>query len=350
MPSSIRTNGARLAAAAMGILALACAAPSRALTIVPTFDASITNLPNAAAVEAAINQVAQTYRMFSNPAKVSIDFQLGDLGGPGGASLTTLYVSAYSDYEGLALALDAAAHPWNHVLATAQANLAFGNSADFIVSTSANFRALGYIGTDGLLGSDGFNDGTFDGIVLLDAASVQAGLYTFTPSVGPGQFSGLDVLYHEVDEVLGIGGDGSFLNFVANGVDFDAIGPLDPYRYDYFTGLKSYTTDPNTISYFSVDGGNTRIAPFNQINPPGFFGDYGDWGRFACDDGLNSIQEWAGCSGEPYLPFTSDGWESTALQSIGYNMVPEPGTWALLILGLGAAGAVMRRRRLLDAV
>jgi len=346
MTSSIRSSGARLVAAMAGVAALTFAGPGQALTVTPTFDSSITSSPNAAAIEAAINQVTQTYRMFSNPAKVSIDFQLGNLGGPGGESLSTRYATGYTDYEFAALAHDAATHPWNHVLATAQANLASGNTADFIVSTSANFRALGYIGVDGVLGSDGGSGGTFDGIVLLDAASVQADLYAFTPTVGPAQESGLNVLYHEVDEVLGIGGSGSFLNDVANGADFNAIGPLDPYRYDLSTGLKSYTTDPNIISYFSIDGGVTPIAPFNQINPPGFFGDFGDWGRFACNDGLHSIQEWAGCSGEPNLPFTSMGWESTALQSIGYNMVPEPGIWTLMILGLGGTGLGVRRRRL----
>lgn len=344
MPSSFKMTGARLVAAMTGALALVCGAPSWALTIVPTFDASITSSPNSAAIESAIQQVAQTYSMYSNPATVSIDFQLGDLGGPGGESLFTLYAASYADYESVALAQDAAANPWNHVLATAQANLASGNTADNIVSTSANLRSLGFIGVDGLLGPDMLDDGTFDGIVLLDAASVQAGLYSFTSTVGPGQFSGLDVIYHEVDEVLGIGGGGSFLNFVANGVDFDAIGPLDPYRYDLSTGLKSYTTDPGAITYFSIDGGKTPIAPFNQINPPGFVGDYGDWGRFACNDGLQSIQEWAGCSGEPYLPFTPMGWESIALQSIGYDVVPEPITWTMLVMGFAAIGALMRRR------
>jgi hypothetical protein len=346
MTSSSKSSGARLVAAMAGVAVLTLAGPGQALTIAPTFDSSITSSPNAAAIEAAINQVTQTYRMFSNPAKVSIDFQLGNLGGPGGESLFTLYEDSYAGYEFGALAHDAAANPWNHVLATAQANLAAGNTADNILGTSANFRALGYIGADGLLGSDGLIDGTFDGIVLLDAASVQAGLYSFAPTVGPGQYSGLDILYHEVDEVLGIGGAGSTLNFVANGIDVGGMGPLDPYRYDYFTGLKSFTTDPNTIAYFSIDGGKTAIAPFNQINPPGFSGDYADWGRFACDDGLHSIQEWAGCGGEPHLPFTSTGWESTALQSIGYNMVPEPGIWTLMILGLGGAGLGVRRRRL----
>jgi hypothetical protein len=345
MPSNTKTMSVRLAAGLAGVLSLAAAGPGRALTIAPTFDASITSSPYAATLESAINQVAGAYSMYGNPATVSISFQLSNLGGPDGRSVTALYILPYADYEFGALAYDAATHPWNQVLATAQANLAFGNTSDNIITPSANLRALGAAGAIGFLGADGVPfDGTFDGIVQLDAASVLAGDYSFTSAVGPNQDSGLDILYHEVNEVLGIGGSGSTLNFIANGVDVPGIGPLDPYRYDYFTGQKSFTTDPNGIAYFSIDGGQTPIMPFNQVNPPGFLGDYGDWGRFACNDVFHSIQQWAGCSGEPYLPFTATGPESIALQSIGYNMVPEPGTWTILILGLLGIGAALRRR------
>jgi hypothetical protein len=351
MLSRMKTITVRVAAGLAGVLALASAGAGQALTIVPTFDQSITSSPNAAALETAINQVASAYSSYSNPATVSISFQLANLGGPDGRSISTLYILRYGDYEFGALAQDAATHPWNHVLATAQANLAFGNTADFVITPSANLRALGDAGAVGLVGADGvLFDGPFDGIVQLDPAAVLAGDYSFGSTVGPNQVSGLDILYHEVNEVLGIGGGGSTLNFIANGINVPAIGPLDAYRYDYFTGLKSFTTDPNAIAYFSIDGGKTAIAPFNQVNPPGFLGDYADWGRFACDDGFHSIQQWAGCLGEPYLPFTSTGPESVALQSIGYNMVPEPATWTMLILGFGAAGGVMRRRRVALAI
>jgi hypothetical protein len=339
-------------------MALAAAAPSNAggLTIVPTFDPTIAASADAAQIEAAITQVDQTYsRLYANNVTVNIDFQLGDLGVNGGRSHSTGYILSYTDDEHGFLAFDSATHPQNLVLATAQANLAFGNVAPYIITTSANLRALGASGAVGLLDANGAHNGSFDGIVQLDAASVQDGAYAFTSTVGPNQYPGIDVLYHEIDEVLGIGGSGSTLNAIADGFFAPgfAIGPLDPYRYDLYTGLPSFTTqpdepnlpgDPPAYTYFSIDGGKTGVAYFNQFP----VGDYGDYGRFACNDGLQSIQEWSGCNGEPSLPLTAAGPESIALQSIGYDLAPEPATWAMLFLGLFGTGLALRRRR--DAV
>jgi hypothetical protein len=344
MQANINTARLRLGASLAAALALSWAAPSHALEIIPTFDPTITNRANAAQIEAAINQVVQTYgQLYSNNVTVRIDFQLQDLGGPGGRTLPLQYVLPYADYEFGGLAQDAATHPWNSVLATAQANLAYGNTpasvgVDFVQVSAVDLRALGDPFAVGLLGSDGVvGDGTFDAIVQLDDGPADE--YSFTSNVGPGQFSGLDALYHEVDEVLGIGGGGSTLNIFADGFNPDAIGPLDPYRYSA-PHTPSFTTDPDVISYFSIDGGVTRIGFFNQVSP----GDLGDSGRFACDDGLQAIQEWTGCPGEPYLPFTALGPESIALQSIGYNLVPEPETWALMMLGVAMVGHAARRR------
>ena len=46
------------------------------LTIVPTFDSTITNDPNAATIEATINGAIQVYaQTFSDPITVTIDFK-----------------------------------------------------------------------------------------------------------------------------------------------------------------------------------------------------------------------------------------------------------------------------------
>jgi hypothetical protein len=343
MSASTTTVRARWAAGLTGALALAWAAPGQALTIIPTFEASVTGASNAAEIEAAINRVTRTYDMFSNPVTVRIDFQLRDLGGNGGASYSSDYFTPFAPYR-TRLFNDAAAHPENQVLALALANSVWGNTpasvgVDYINTAAADRRALGAAAAVGTLGADRvLGHGNFDGIVYLDNFSPDE--YSFTETVGPNQDSGLDVLYHEVDEVLGIGGNGSTLNWYANGVNIDQIGPLDLYRYAA-PHTPSFTTDPYAISYFSIDGGVHGWEYFNQYPA----GDYGDWGRFACNDGLHYIQEWTGCDGEPFVPFSRYSPESVALQAIGYNLgMPEPATWTMLILGMGMTGHAARRR------
>ena len=87
---------------------------------------------------------------------------------------------------------------------------------------------------------------------------------------------------HELDEVLGIGGQGSQLSntnaiYQTNGSGpnpAEQVGPMDLYRYSA-PGVRSFslleTTTP--YSYFSIDGGNTVLSYFNQIE----LADFGDW-------------------------------------------------------------------------
>ena len=124
------------------------------------------------------------------------------------------------------------------------------------------------------------------------------------------------------------------------------MGVLDPYRYSG-DQTPSFTADPNATAYFSVDGGRTPIAYFNQ-DP---YGDSGDWALnvpafIPCTDPEN-IQTWKICEGQSNLPLGPNAPEGLALQSVGYSVggVPEPATWAMLILGLGAVGVARRQRK-----
>ncbi|HZZ32489.1 MAG TPA: NF038122 family metalloprotease [Phenylobacterium sp.] len=316
-----------------GAIALAVASQSHALTVLGSFDSSITSLGNAAAVEASINSALQFYSVFTNPATVNILFKVG--GGLGG-SQTGLYGDTFAGYA-TALAANAAANPQNAVLQTALANLAYGNQRPDIAGASANFRALGYINTPALYGSDGvFGDGdTFDGVISLNTS-----IMNFTDTEDPSLYPADTVIQHEVDEILGVGGPGSLVT--------QPFGPLymgaeDLYRY---SGLHtaSFTTNPNATSYFSIDGGATNIRGFNQ----GPNGDYADWVTDC--SGAQSVQDWEGCPGQPQLALNVNSPEVIALQAIGYDLgaaVPEPSAWALMIAGLGMMGAVLRRRRTL---
>lgn len=317
--------------AGAGALALALASQGHALTIIPTFDSSITGATNAAAIESSINSAVQFYSAFTNPVTVSIEFTLQNTGL--GASQTGLYGDFYSSYTGLALAADATANPQNTVLQTALANLPSGNQKDIIFGTSANFRALGYVGTPG------FTDGTFDGEVFLNAS-----IMNFTDTADPNLYPANNVIQHEVDEVLGVGGPGSLVDqpfgaSIAIGPqNFSYMGAEDLYRYSA-PGAASFTTDPTASSYFSIDGGATNIRGYNQ--QPG--GDLADWVTDC--NGAQFVQDFEGCPGAPQLGLNLSSPEVIALQAIGYNLaVPEPSAWALMIVGFGMMGAVLRRR------
>ena len=317
---------------------LAAASQGHALTINATFDSSITSLSNASAVEAAINNAISFYSVFTNPSTVSIDFQTG--GGLGG-SLSSLYYDSYSDYVFGGLLGNSLTNPQNHVLSTAlqPANLAAGNQADIILATSAGFSALG-AGAPGFLGADGVpGDGTFDGIVYLNTA-----IMNFTNTVDPSLYPANNVIQHEVDEVLGVGGSGTFVTQPFGpdpfGNGFTYMGAEDLYRYSA-PGVASFTTDPNAKGYFSYDGGQTDVRDFNQ---EGGGSDFADW-KTSCS-GVQNVQNAFGCKGKPQLGLSINSPEVFALQAIGYDLaVPEPSAWALMIAGFGLAGAALRRRR-----
>src|SRR5207253_10996190 len=80
----------------------------------------------------------------------------------------------------------------------------------------------------------------------------------------------LAVTAHEIDEALGFA---SSMNGLNNGDGHPAtIEPDDLFRFDQ-TGARSYDTTLATQSFFSIDGGTTKLARFNQTQG----GDYSDW-------------------------------------------------------------------------
>ena len=103
MPDRVRRSSgaarARLAAACLAaISAAAVALPSHALTILPHYDASVTGLSNASAVESAFNRVVADYaHSFANPATINVNVSWGSVAGQAlpstavGASVDNLY-------------------------------------------------------------------------------------------------------------------------------------------------------------------------------------------------------------------------------------------------------------------
>ena len=80
-------------------LLVAAGMPAHAVTIVPTFDSSITGSAYASTIESAINQAVGFYRLLSNPISVSIDYELAPANAQYlGASASTFYLSGYANY------------------------------------------------------------------------------------------------------------------------------------------------------------------------------------------------------------------------------------------------------------
>lgn len=338
----------RIIAACAALAFAAVAQPAHAVTVLPTFDSSITGSAHAATIETDINNALKFYGNFSKTDLVSIDFQLAPAGAPYlGGSESTFYFGSYSDYTSAMLANATATGnpsaliPYDH--------LATGTKADLILETSADFRALGFSGAPGLYSANGAFDvgGSFDGIVLLNATD----LLGFG---GSGTYDPNRTIQHEVDEVLGIGGSGTVLNIVkancssqthpaadcTRTVPTDGgtyIGALDMFRYSA-PGTPSF--DANAASsYFSIDGGATDIAPFNQTSS----GDYADWGGAGC---IALVQQAFSCAGQPVTltllgaghpsdpaNLLFDSPEVIGLRTIGYDL-PEPAGVAMLCVGL----------------
>jgi hypothetical protein len=311
------TLGAFASALAVSVGVTLTATPARALTINDTFNSSIQDASNAAAIEALIlsatNQIASLY---SNPVAVNIVFGIST-SVSGGQSQTQDFSNPYDTYTTL-LRNDATSHPENQTLGTAIANLSRGNDANGalpIFSTTAQLRALG----ESIKGSFD-NNGNFVG----PQNGTQDGVIT----VNPNFVLTISVLQHEIDQVLGGGGQGSTL-----GRSFPpGFGATDLYRYSG-PNTPSYTTDPFAMAFLSVDGGNTSIAGFNQV---GGGSDFGDFTQTPC------LIQSAFICGPPFgpsppPPFTTGSPEFQMLAAIGYNPVTVPGP----IVGAGLPGLIL---------
>jgi hypothetical protein len=219
------------------------------LTVVPTFDGSITNDPNGVAMQAAINaaiHVLQTniadnftvYIHFTNDPSVSLG-QSSTWGGP--------YL--YSDYLA---ALKSTAADANDTNALSQ--LPNSPTDPLIGGTNLHLTlALArHLGLDTGEGPDGF-----DSTIQLNTT-----LMNFTrPPTNPNNYDMQGTVAHEMDEVLGTSSGLPSTNI---------IWAMDLFRYT--TNLvRTFTTNGDN-AYFSVDGTNLW-ARFNT--DPG--GDYADW-------------------------------------------------------------------------
>lgn len=302
----------------VSVLALTGGA-ANALVINPFFDSSVTSSEQQV-IEGAISSYEN---MFSNPETVSIEFMTSSAGG--GTSQASDYVAPYSTYTNW-LGINAI-NSGDSYAVEAYNNLKYGNTAQQVLFTSADGRALGCTNCVGGVAAQG----------SISSSTMVDGIVT----VGSSYYgNGAQVVYHEIDEVLGIGGQGSVLQasmattppLINNET---TIGAMDLYRYSA-PQTPSLTNSTSAYSYFSLNGGTTQIVAFNQSG----VGDYGDW---ASGQGCY-IQTYETCSNPTPLSVASP--EGMALQAVGYDAivpaqnVPEPGSFYSLLAGAALLGIV----------
>ena len=333
--------------------ALCAVSPGRAfanLVITPTFDSSITSDPNAAAIEGTINSAIGVLEAdISNPINVSVYFQEADqeFDRTGlSSNQTSQTFASYSAYYNLLKAVDTAPGATS-AQKTAFASLGaapgvgsgnpvngYGGGGSIFFNT-ANARALGY--SFPFFGIQASNGLYYDSVVQFNS--------TITDPPNPNNGSNYSLkasMLHELDEVLGIGGGGSFLG--QNGEGNPVLGPVSPldlYRYSA-PGVRSFGTGAGVpqdtpYAYFSINGGNTVLSYFNQ-KPTA---DYGDWYSPTPAGWGTQVQDEEAIPGaDPTLGVN----EFTSLEAVGYTLaVPEPSTTGIILCVIFPM--LLRRRR-----
>jgi hypothetical protein len=285
--------------------------PTTGLTIHPTFDSSITNNPNAAAIQATINQAISFHEsLFSDPITIQIRFRFSTTT-PDGTHLPmgtlartdlVLYPIPWSTYIS---ALRADAKTSNDT--QANANLPGTALSANIRPSSAGGRAVG-LDTPPAMFADGSvgQGGPYDAIVTLNSGAP----FQFIRPPSPSNFDAQRSIEHEVDEAIGLGS-----RLGGNGND------LRPQDLCSWSSPGNRNISSSGTRYFSINGGVNNVVNFNQDRD----GDLGDWFSEQCPQTHPYVQNAFGCAGQ-YSDISATSPEGINLDVIGYDLAqPQTG-------------------------
>jgi hypothetical protein len=289
--------------------------------------------------------IAGLYASTFTNANASIFIQYGGTGL--GASNQFQETVTYSAYLAALTAHESGAND-----VTAVGSLSPGNPVvpgNGVAVTSALAAALGLPAGFGMKADESFcttpgSAGCYNGVITLSNAANT--FYYRSGAQAGGTFDFFTVAEHEIDEILGtpsclttLSGSPAISAGCTNGGT--GVGAVDLFRYAS-AGTRSYLSTANgSTAYFSIDGGATNIAGYNN-SPNG--ADYGDWNSSSL-----RVQNAFGTSSTSGLDITNDGGsEINVLDAVGFNLtseVPEPGTAGLFGSSLALlAGFAFRRR------
>jgi hypothetical protein len=276
------------------------AASAYSLTIIPTFDSSITGDPNGAAMMTAINQsISVLQSNITDNVTVKITYVSDESVGLGESSTFGFNV-AYSDFIA---ALISRASSVNDIYALGK--LPSGPNDPVIGGTQIHVTTA----QARLLGLSSYSDTD-------STISLKMSLMNFTrPPGDPDKYDLQQVTEHEMDEVLGISSHLPDTNF---------ISPVDLFRYT--TNLVRTFTTNGDDAYFSIDGTN-RLARYNMNSG----GDYGDWWSYfyptnwspITGNTLNYAQVQDAFSGSGVAVDLANA-ELTALDVVGWTLATAP--------------------------
>ena len=278
------------------------------LVINPTFDSSILQNPNSAAIQSAINRAIAIYQsLFNDPITVFILFRYSDTkpnGNPfpsGDLSVSDFVVYSIP-WDTCINALRADAKTVNDT--TANASLPSNALSTNISVSGANGRAIGQDTPPAMFPNGTVGDaGPYDGIVSLNSNIP----FQFTRPPSAGNYDAQRSIEHEIDEILGLG------SRLPDGGD---LQPQDLFSWSA-PGTRNLTSSGSR--YFSINSGNTNIVGFNQ-DPSG---DLGDWLSASCPQANPYVQNAFGCSGQ-VSDVTATSPEGISLDVIGYDLVSPP--------------------------